>query len=293
MKLTQLKYFKTVAEVGRISQAAKVLFISPPALSSTITNLEKELGVTLFDRSSNHIVLNEQGRIFLRYVNRIFNELECAKLELQQSLAESDNSIRIAVTTSNNWISLISAFTTTYPQIMLSCDTLKIQQLQANDLSNLYSFILAEHNDFYPANMESVCLYEEQPVAILPANHPLARKRELQLEDLSDETLFLPTAGQSLNKRIKQLFLDHNVPLTYTRECSEATCRNLVSEGRGISFDTANNIQSISELLSYVPLSVPECHWTQLLYWNPKKQFTWEELAFKDFLLDMYHVPAQ
>ena len=86
MELMQLKYFKTVAEIGKISDAAQSLFISAPALSTSISRLEKELGIPLFDRTNNRIKLNRQGQIFLRYVNQIFSNLECAKTELQQSI---------------------------------------------------------------------------------------------------------------------------------------------------------------------------------------------------------------
>ena len=83
MKLTQLQYFKTVAELGKISLAAKKLYVSPPALSIAITNLEKELGVQLFDRANNRITLNEQGKTYLRHVNQILGDLSHAKEEVQ------------------------------------------------------------------------------------------------------------------------------------------------------------------------------------------------------------------
>ena len=83
MELQQLKYFKSVAEIGKISEAARALFISPPALSTSISRLEKELGVRLFDRTNNQITLNLQGRIFLRYVNQVLTSLDCAKTELR------------------------------------------------------------------------------------------------------------------------------------------------------------------------------------------------------------------
>lgn len=293
MKLTQLKYFKTVAEFGRISQAAKALYISPPALSATIASLEKELGVTLFDRSSNRIVLNEQGRIFLRYVNQIFNNLDCAKLELQKSSQEKTKSIHIAVATSNIWVPFISAFTMAYPHIMLSCTTLKVSQLLNSNLSFQYSFVLADQNDFLLSEMNSVCLYEEQPVALLPVNHPLADKDEILLTDLTDEILFLPMAGQSFNMRIRKLFLDHQLPLKHTHECSDSTCKSMVAEGRGISFTSSRSARSKEYSLAYVPINAPECHWEQRLYWDSNRQFTPEELTFKEFLLDMYRVPRQ
>ena len=92
MKLTQLLYFKEVAEVGKVSLAAKKLFVSPPALSIAISNLEKELGVQLFDRTNNRVELNEQGRAYLRHVNKILNDLDQAKLAVQAMCPNSKTS---------------------------------------------------------------------------------------------------------------------------------------------------------------------------------------------------------
>ena len=78
MKLSQLQYFKTVAETGKISLAAKKLYVSAPALSIAIANLESELGVKLFDRTNNQIKLNEQGKVYLGYVNKILADLSQA-----------------------------------------------------------------------------------------------------------------------------------------------------------------------------------------------------------------------
>ena len=83
MKLTQLLYFKTVAEMGKISLAAKKLYISPPAMSIAIANLEKELGVKLFDRANNNIILNEQGKKYLQHVNQILDDLSLAQKDIQ------------------------------------------------------------------------------------------------------------------------------------------------------------------------------------------------------------------
>lgn len=83
MKLSQLIYFKTVAETGKISLAAKKLYVSAPALSIAIGNLEKELGVQLFERTVNRIVLNEQGKLYLTHVNKILEDITLAKQEVQ------------------------------------------------------------------------------------------------------------------------------------------------------------------------------------------------------------------
>ena len=88
MKMTQLLYFKTVAEDGRISVAARKLFVTAPAVSIAITNLEKELGVQLFDRVKNRLLLNDYGRAYLQYVNQVFDDLNLAKQVISDMQAD-------------------------------------------------------------------------------------------------------------------------------------------------------------------------------------------------------------
>ena len=70
MELTQLKYFKAVAEAGKLAKASEQLYVSVSALSSSVSQLEKELGVALFDREGNRLTLNRQGKLRTgRYVH--------------------------------------------------------------------------------------------------------------------------------------------------------------------------------------------------------------------------------
>ena len=68
MDLNQLRYFIVVAETENITKASQKLYITQPALSRAIGRLEAELDVKLFDRSTNALLLNENGKLFLKYV---------------------------------------------------------------------------------------------------------------------------------------------------------------------------------------------------------------------------------
>ena len=64
MTLQQLKYVTTVAQTGTISDAAKKLFISQPSLTKAVRELEKEMGITIFERTNRGIVISKEGRLF-------------------------------------------------------------------------------------------------------------------------------------------------------------------------------------------------------------------------------------
>lgn len=73
MNLKKLKYIVTIAELRSISKAANELFISQPSLSSILSNLEKELGVTLFNRSTSPLSLTYAGEKYVETANKILS----------------------------------------------------------------------------------------------------------------------------------------------------------------------------------------------------------------------------
>ena len=290
MKFLQLKYFQTVATFGKISVAAEALHISPPALSATIARLENEVGFKLFDRTNNSIFLNEQGKIFQRYVNQVLAGLETTQQEMRQSLEKEPGNIQIAVTASNLWIGLLSAFSQEYPEITLSTTTIKIPQQDNTNFSRDYTFLLADSHDFNTEKLESLALFEDRPVAMLHPEHPLAKREQVELEDLCEEILFLPMAHHSLNKRIKELFSAVDLPLRHAHECSSTACRTMVMEGRGVSFSTQHTGTEKNQDICCVPIRAPHCSWVQKLYWHKDRKLSEKEAIFKAFITDYYYV---
>lgn len=76
MNIAQLQGFVFAAQTGSITQAAKLAYISQPAMTKLIHQLEKELGVQLFDRTGRTIQLNAQGQLFFSYVTTVLNQLQ-------------------------------------------------------------------------------------------------------------------------------------------------------------------------------------------------------------------------
>lgn len=70
MDFQQLKYFQTLADIENFTRASIRLDLSQPALSRSISRLEEEIGVPLFERKSNGVELNRYGKIFLQHANQ-------------------------------------------------------------------------------------------------------------------------------------------------------------------------------------------------------------------------------
>mgnify|MGYP000446654172 CR=1 FL=1 len=74
MTLQQLKYVTTVAQTGTISDAAKKLFISQPSLTKAVRELEKEMEITIFERTNRGIVISKEGETFLGYARQVLEQ---------------------------------------------------------------------------------------------------------------------------------------------------------------------------------------------------------------------------
>lgn len=292
MELLQLKYFKTVAELEKISAAAEALYISAPALSTSISRLEKELGVQLFDRYAKRIALNAQGELFLRYVNQMFDALECGKKELLQNAIQQKKHIWIATTTSNLWMDLITEFSQACPQYTLSCTNLNLDKLSLGFFSAQYAFVLAAEEDI-PAtladDMKSILLFEDRPAVMVHPNHPFAARSSVGIEELAQQTLFLPMQGTAQYERFVKLFDANGVAFPNATSCSYQFYRNLVEEQMGVAFSTEHTGRIDRSNIRYIPIDNICEPWKMKLYWH-NRALTEDETAFRTFAKEFYHL---
>ena len=291
MELQQLKYFKVVAGIGKISEAAEALFISAPALSTSISRLEKELGMKLFDRSSNRITLNAQGQIFLKHVNQIFTNLDSAKQELQQSLIQRGPNISLLSVNSLMWVNLIAGFTSEFPQYTLSCSAISVSDLAENGLPSHFHFFLAYDCEMPPAysdKFDSIFLFQASPTVMVHKDHPLAQKSRLDVRELVGERLFLSMPGSSLHERVKQLFALYELPFPTDNFLSHLVRQKMVAENSGISFFSQHPGSIPHPDIRYIPLDDPFAMWNARLYWRKDRPLTPHETAFRDFVQQFY-----
>lgn len=95
MTLNQIIYFQKIAELGNMGKAARVLNVSQPSLSVAISNLEKELNLSLFLRDGHKLELSAEGRQFLTHVEVILSNVQEAQLHMQSLSANRDIMIRV------------------------------------------------------------------------------------------------------------------------------------------------------------------------------------------------------
>lgn len=191
MELRHLRYFVAVAEELNFTRAAERLRLAQPSLTRQIHNLEEELGVRLLDRSRNQVSLTGEGKQFLVDARRLVAlSLESVRAVQRFSRGESGQ-LNLGYLFKFNFDLLPAALATFYqvcPDVAINLfDMSPAEQLRALETRKIDLGFVGLRP---PAALKSTaslaweCVARHPVVAVLPAHHPLARKRTIQLLDL-------------------------------------------------------------------------------------------------------------
>jgi DNA-binding transcriptional LysR family regulator len=180
MELTQLAQFKAIAESKTMTEAAESIHISQPALSASLRNLENELGVRLFERSRNRIVLNEAGKLALLHAARIVEQAEDMKTELAR-YARKENSFSVAFCDPGPLWYSVPRFSLAHPECELSYRRF---EESADDcgilLSGSADIVFSSHYLTHP-DISGFLFITDQLLLSVGAAHPLAGMEEINL----------------------------------------------------------------------------------------------------------------
>lgn len=191
MELRHLRYFVAVAEALNFTRAAEALRLAQPSLTRQIHNLEEELGVRLLDRTKSQVSLTEEGRSFLVDARRLVAlSLESVKSVQQFSRGESGQ-LNLGYLFKFNFELLpatLSTFYQTFPDVAVNLfDMSPAEQLRALEARKIdLGFVglrppAARKED---SSLIWECAARHDVVVVLPASHPLTKKRKILLKDL-------------------------------------------------------------------------------------------------------------
>lgn len=196
MTILQLKYVLAIAGSSSIREAAGKLFISQPALSAAIHELEEELGIKIFKRTNKGITLSEQGREFLTYAKQAVSQYELIE---DRYIAKSKDKKHFSVSM-QHYVFAVHAFVNTVKQFdsdryVYSVHETRTDEVLTNvrDLTseigiiaysksnkNIFKKLFKEYNlEFYPLMIKNTFAYVWK-------DHPLADRTEISIEELRD-----------------------------------------------------------------------------------------------------------
>ena len=196
MTLQQLKYVTTIANIGSISEAAKRLFVSQPSLTKAIKELEKEMGITIFDRTNKGITVSKEGERFLGYARQV---LEQAALLEEQYKSQSGGKKQVSVST-QHYSFAVNAFVELLKGAEIDQYDVSLRETQTyeiiDDVAHMKSEIgLLYYNDFNRPVLEKLIhtneltfteLFTAHPHIFIGKTHPLAHKEVVSMDELEE-----------------------------------------------------------------------------------------------------------
>lgn len=196
MELLQLRYFRAVATLGNMSKAAQELFVSQPNLSISISRLETELGVSLFDRRKGRIVLNRNGEQFLRCVEHVLATLDAGIQDLQR---QNEDQLALSLAFMADDRELLTGFVLAHPEINIQHQNMNMQELTQALLCQEIEIALT----VIPPTDERLNfqrISESDFVMIMSKRHPLAEKPTLTHRELANEQFAVDTTRVDINR---------------------------------------------------------------------------------------------
>lgn len=211
----RLKVFKTVAEQLSFTKAAKLLFISQPAVTKHINQLEKQYGKPLFNRRGNAISLTSAGEILLDYANKIiklYNQLELEFLESGKQLPKEMNIA--ASTTISQYIlpALLSKLKAAFPETTINLTNLNSEQIEALVLAKKTDLGLAEGVSNNP-NLHYEPFLKDEIVLTTRTANKLFKREEIELQELKALPLVIRERGSGTRNVIGDALAKKDISL--------------------------------------------------------------------------------
>lgn len=203
MLIESLQAFVAVAESGSFTQAADALFVNQSVVTRRVQALEKELETQLFERSSRHVALTEDGRAFLPYAQRALNAQRDGLNALKGRTLRNSSRLRIGfnhLTQTSASAKLLAQF---HEQVASSADfgivenddELLVENLLAGNVD--CAFLLTTDIDIAPASLNVHVVTTMREFIAMRAGHRLAKKSSLTLEDVRNEEFIFPVRQPS------------------------------------------------------------------------------------------------
>ncbi|MFA6970839.1 MAG: LysR family transcriptional regulator [Gallionella sp.] len=288
--LRQLQVFEKVASHLNYSRAAEELYLSQPAVSMQIKQLEGHVGLPLFEQMGKKIYLTEAGRELFHYARNIAQQLTEMEAVFDEMKGLGKGKLTLSVVNTANYFTpqLLAKFCQRHPDINVILQVANsgavLKQLSDNstDLA-----IMGKP----PEGMDIVAeSFLDNPLVVIAApGHPLATIAHIKFAQLATETFLSREKGSGTRSAMERVFALHGVQprISMEMETNEAI-KQAVQAGMGLGILSLHSIELELETRRLVVLDVE--HFPLLRHWfvahRSNKRLSSAALAFKEFLLN-------
>lgn len=207
MELEQLNQLTAIASCGTLTKASEHLHLSQSALSRSIQRLEEELGCPLFDRTRNHMELNDAGRMVLDHARAVMADVT----RLEDAVAEhlrKRSTLRVGACAPAPLWRLVPAIAERDPNLLVVPRMMSLEALEHDLMGGAIDFAILPYELDIPT-ATSLPFMEERLYSALPPEHPLAERESLSMADLDGET-FLMYQGVGFWRELCERHMPHS-----------------------------------------------------------------------------------
>ncbi len=258
--LRQINIFIEVARQLSITKAANRLYLTQPAVSMQIKQLESMVDVPLINLIGKKLELTQAGTEFLKYCIRINNEISEAKELMQEFKGVKKGTLNVAVasTLSHYAVSIISSFLKKNPEIKLKFEVTNRQQVLQH-LKDSSSDIVMMGKPPRDQDLESSTIKENPLIVIADPNHCLVNEKNIRLNELIKHTFIIREQGSGTREAMKRLFDANNLQLSdYMTINNNETIKLCVEAGLGLGIVSIHTVRKNLENKTLVQLDVEE-----------------------------------
>ncbi|TDD86667.1 LysR family transcriptional regulator [Actinomadura darangshiensis] len=266
MDLRHLRYFVAVAEELHFGRAAERLSMAQPPLSQAIRRLEHELGVELLHRSTRRVGLTDAGRSYLARARRILGEVDEAAHEARRVAAGAVGHLAVGCVGSATY-SLLPALSRglslELPGVDFSFRGEMLVPDQAEALRTGEIDLALLRPPIADLSLTVLPLRRDWLIVAVPADHPLAALRQVEITDLADAALIVHSADRRsvMYDVVLGLFHDAGIEPRIRHEVGEtSTLITLVAGGLGVAVVPEPVTALALEGVAYLPLAQPAAH---------------------------------
>ena len=217
MKITfkQIEVFVAIAKIGNVTQASEALYLTQSACSMALSAFESQLGGVLFDRHGKKLILNDRGRMLFPKAANILAQVQ----ELQNVMVgEKDGMLaghlRVgASTTIGNYVmpSIIGNFVSSHPMVNISLKVANTEHIIQDILKFDVDIGMIEGN-CYVDEIEILPWKKDELIVVASSAHPLAKKRNITLENLHHEKWILREPGSGTREKFEEAMMGNVKP---------------------------------------------------------------------------------
>jgi DNA-binding transcriptional LysR family regulator len=290
LNLNLLRSFWQVAHAGSVSGAAQNGFVSQPALSKAVKELEQQLGLPLFERRSRGVTMTEAGTVLFEYANAIFaleREAQDA-MRAQKSLQGTTLRIGASSTLATYMLPpLLAQFSAKFPTTHFSLVRDNTRQIEAKLLAFELDVAMVEGPP-HSTKIQKTWWRDEELVLICAPSHPLAAKATVTFDELSRCKWLLRESGSGTREVVETALANRDVPLHNALEFSGAeSLKQAVAANLGIAFVSREAALDQLALGRVKTLTIPNFSLRRPFYLLhlPGRPLSPSAKAFESFLL--------